>query len=1608
MNHVHNKEYLMMEKTFNKGMVIDVDQVNAVSKALEALSKTGSSTESAFKRAALEGGKFESALSGIKDTAISVLGALDSAKSLLSGVSQQLEVGDKMHKLALRIGTSTEALSEYAHIAKLSGTNLQQLAIAWQNQSINISSAASGYGQASQALNELHLSATDLKNLKPEEQFEAISTALNQIADKNDRLRLASKIFDSEGAISSETSGSILQIINQGPDAIQQMLIRARELNVTLSQDQASSIDGFNSAVTNLTASWDSLNRAVAIFAADNATATLDNLATGVAASSGAIEYLDEALIIGAGVISSRYVPAMATKAQATLANHRATVFAAKSELELSKQANHRALQEQAAAQRSIQVAQGMEMRRAAGTRLAKANQDVVGSQKRLNLATTRYKGVASFAGIAARGLAGGLSLLGGPLGVAMLAASAIATMVSSYESAEEKTKKLRGETEKLVDSLKNASVFQAQEAADNAAEARNKKEAEIVRLGKRIDQYRNQEPDFSDRGARQDQKDIIKQLQEQLTVAGNEYTELKARAEVTSAALDGAIARAKGGNNHSNNEDVSSTQELVKSLASRVSYLDSLKKQLIDVSNLETKTSEQQKQKANAIKFLNSQIKEAETRQRDFSSSLKDGKDELEGLSDKQRELVSFYADQVTEIERLKSAHQELLDARQQNPELSDQLDPSIKNLEHLIKQNESLEKKAVQNLELVPSAAREAAEASKPYVNAWTDANKLIDASFEDLWKGNLRSFSDFGDQLVKGFENIFLDLTYQTIGSPILNSIKGAIGLSSSGALDLGSGTSTSGASSMDLGNLFSPGSFLNGAGSTFTDFAFSSAGQSLGLSTVNNELVRFIGPGDATQLTSAGSFINDGLSNIASQSAFSTIGGGIAGGLLSDAFGLSGEYSSITGSIGTYVGTALLTPMLGPFAPLVGSFLGSAIGGLFGGKPSDKTQWAGFTGADNQLYAGGEDGEKFSQENRDAATQIADALNRFNSALDVHSGSTYEQSLQVTAGSRDGYNIKGSGSVTKANELGETPNGSANIDGEYDIYSGSDLKEGLEKAVAHMAEQAGVTLDIYKDLADENEMLGDAYMRLEQTEEIVRASFENLGIPFNAVGDVALTLSDSLVDAAGGLENYISASDSYYNYVYTKEERALKQAEKFQAQITEFNKTFGVEITDKASLRAYVESFGELTESNSEAYSSAMQLSAAVQGLEQSMNAAGGAAGDARRTFEALDQGDQDYFTSRAQQINQQYQDELTQAQELHNQEMANLEAQYEAGKRLVDQLEDLRLSNLSTYTPEKRQEVAASTWAETLEKAQEGDAQALAELAAAGNSYLTETRALYSSGDEYSSAWNEVEDAMRLLSERYSDTEKYESKKATLLSTLNTTQTNLLATAKSELNTMANIYEGLTGLDLSDDISSLLTELPSAIRDSLGAVISGIQSTTPNDSNPSSSASSGSLNSINDIYENVLGRTADNDGLAYWAGQLASGALNSGNIEQAIINAALAGSNAADKNAAQQYNAQAFHGLAQVPRDGFMVETHKNEMILPAPAARFLKSAGVTVGSAGMNTEGIEKKLDNLIGQIGNLARVVGAVGGDQINAVKGTAREIARAIKVDKRTPVMV
>lgn len=187
-------------------------------------------------------------LSGVSKSLLNVktaIGAALGAGGLGLMVKASLEATDALAKTARRIGVTTQELQKLHHAATITGVETATMNMALQRFIRRTAEAARGTGEAKDALRELGLNASQLTKLSLEEQMLALADAFEGAGTDADRVRLAMKLFDSEGV-------ALVQTLKEGRSGLQGMFQEAETLGMVLSTSAVKGVEDTNDAIARL------------------------------------------------------------------------------------------------------------------------------------------------------------------------------------------------------------------------------------------------------------------------------------------------------------------------------------------------------------------------------------------------------------------------------------------------------------------------------------------------------------------------------------------------------------------------------------------------------------------------------------------------------------------------------------------------------------------------------------------------------------------------------------------------------------------------------------------------------------------------------------------------------------------------------------------------------------------------------------------------------------------------------------------------------------------------------------------------------------------------------------------------------------------------------------------------------------------------------------------------------------------------------------------------------------------------------------------------------------------------------------------------------------
>jgi len=194
---------------------------------------------------------FGSATKGLKSVAGAVLSARTAIVGLVGAagfgllISRSLQATDSLAKTASKIGTTTAALGGLRYAAEIAGIETRTMDMALQRFTRRTAEAAMGTGEAKGAIKELGLNAQELNRMPLDKRMVVLADAFEGVKSESDRLRLAFKLFDSEGA-------ALVNVLAQGGDGLTAMLGEAKALGLTMSGSAAKGVEDTVDSLTKL------------------------------------------------------------------------------------------------------------------------------------------------------------------------------------------------------------------------------------------------------------------------------------------------------------------------------------------------------------------------------------------------------------------------------------------------------------------------------------------------------------------------------------------------------------------------------------------------------------------------------------------------------------------------------------------------------------------------------------------------------------------------------------------------------------------------------------------------------------------------------------------------------------------------------------------------------------------------------------------------------------------------------------------------------------------------------------------------------------------------------------------------------------------------------------------------------------------------------------------------------------------------------------------------------------------------------------------------------------------------------------------------------------
>lgn len=139
---------------------------------------------------------FLGSLNGV-NAALGAFGLAMSVTGVVRFVGSVFSAASQIHDMSLKLGISTDAIQGFKHAAEQGGSSIDAVGVAITKMNDHL---AEGKKSTVQALRDAGLEFDNIRRMKPEEAFLAITDAIAGIEDPMERSRLAVELFGRSGA----------------------------------------------------------------------------------------------------------------------------------------------------------------------------------------------------------------------------------------------------------------------------------------------------------------------------------------------------------------------------------------------------------------------------------------------------------------------------------------------------------------------------------------------------------------------------------------------------------------------------------------------------------------------------------------------------------------------------------------------------------------------------------------------------------------------------------------------------------------------------------------------------------------------------------------------------------------------------------------------------------------------------------------------------------------------------------------------------------------------------------------------------------------------------------------------------------------------------------------------------------------------------------------------------------------------------------------------------------------------------------------------------------------------------------------------------------------
>ncbi len=191
-------------------------------------------------------GKISDLGESIKKKLLGPMGQLTAAFSggaILAGIKLTADGIDRIAKQAQTLQTSTQALVGLSHAAEMNGSSAEKMSATISEMTKKLGEAVQGTGDAKVWLDKFGLSAEALAAKRPEE-------VIGIYADKIKELPNAAMQAEAANRLLGDSNAELIPLLKGGSEGIAELAKEAEQLNLTMSNVDASKVEAANDAIS--------------------------------------------------------------------------------------------------------------------------------------------------------------------------------------------------------------------------------------------------------------------------------------------------------------------------------------------------------------------------------------------------------------------------------------------------------------------------------------------------------------------------------------------------------------------------------------------------------------------------------------------------------------------------------------------------------------------------------------------------------------------------------------------------------------------------------------------------------------------------------------------------------------------------------------------------------------------------------------------------------------------------------------------------------------------------------------------------------------------------------------------------------------------------------------------------------------------------------------------------------------------------------------------------------------------------------------------------------------------------------------------------------------